>query len=131
MIWQTTRFDIDLHRPRVMGIVNLTPDSLSDGGQHGDAAAGLRHAERLLREGAGSGKRCHGLACELPEVFRETRSGGCIDVDPADKGGLGNKASSLRSVGRFIEFRTKDGEKRGLALLDGHCRQSEEPSGVE
>lgn len=73
----------------------------------------------------------NGLACELPEAFRETRSGGCVDVDPADEGGLGDKASSIRSVGRFIEFRTKDSEKCGLALLDGRCGQSEEPGGVE
>lgn len=35
-----------------MGIVNLTPDSFSDGGEHAEAVAGLRHAERLLKEGA-------------------------------------------------------------------------------
>jgi len=52
MIWQTSRFDIDLETPRVMGIVNLTPDSFSDGGQHDSTQAGLRHAERLLRDGA-------------------------------------------------------------------------------
>jgi len=50
--WQTTRFRIDLARPRVMGIVNVTPDSFSDGGTHADASAALRHAEALLREGA-------------------------------------------------------------------------------
>lgn len=52
MIWQTTRFDIDLDAPKVMGIVNLTPDSFSDGGQHASTALGLRHAEQLLRDGA-------------------------------------------------------------------------------
>jgi len=52
MIWQTSRFDIDLETPRVMGIVNLTPDSFSDGGRHDSTQAGLRHAERLLRDGA-------------------------------------------------------------------------------
>ncbi|MBM3387058.1 MAG: dihydropteroate synthase [Betaproteobacteria bacterium] len=52
MIWQTSRFDIDLTQPRVMGIVNLTPDSFSDGGRHASTEAGLRHAEQLLREGA-------------------------------------------------------------------------------
>ena len=52
MSWQTSRFDIDLSRPRVMGIVNLTPDSFSDGGRHASTEAGLRHAEQLLREGA-------------------------------------------------------------------------------
>lgn len=52
MIWQTSRFQIDLTRSKVMGIVNVTPDSFSDGGQHANAAAALRHCERLLREGA-------------------------------------------------------------------------------
>lgn len=50
--WQTTRFQIDLTWPRVMGIVNITPDSFSDGGRHADASAAIAHAERLLREGA-------------------------------------------------------------------------------
>lgn len=52
MFWQTTRFRIDLTRPQVMGIVNVTPDSFSDGGQHADAASALRHCERLLADGA-------------------------------------------------------------------------------
>ena len=50
--WQTTRFRLDLSKPWVMGIVNVTPDSFSDGGQHPQATAAIAHAERLLREGA-------------------------------------------------------------------------------
>lgn len=41
-----------LHRPRVMGIVNATPDSFSDGGRFLDPAAALDHARRLIAEGA-------------------------------------------------------------------------------
>lgn len=52
MFWQTTRYRIDLAQPRVMGIVNLTPDSFSDGGQHTDPASALRHCEALLAQGA-------------------------------------------------------------------------------
>jgi dihydropteroate synthase len=52
MHWQTSRHRIDLAQPRVMGIVNVTPDSFSDGGQHPDARSALAHCERLLREGA-------------------------------------------------------------------------------
>ncbi|MBC8057001.1 MAG: dihydropteroate synthase [Rhizobiales bacterium] len=52
MHWQTTRFRIDLSRPRVMGIVNVTPDSFSDGGAHASAAAAIAHCEQLLAEGA-------------------------------------------------------------------------------
>lgn len=51
MHWITSRFDIDLSTPKVMGIVNVTPDSFSDGGQHGDALSALRHCEQLMREG--------------------------------------------------------------------------------
>ena len=50
--WRTTRFDIDLSLPKVMGIVNVTPDSFSDGGDHASATEALRHCERLLAEGA-------------------------------------------------------------------------------
>jgi dihydropteroate synthase len=50
--WQTTRFDLDLSRPKIMGIVNLTPDSFFDGGKCFDTAAALRHAEQLLLDGA-------------------------------------------------------------------------------
>lgn len=52
MIWQTSRFAIDLAHPQVMGIVNVTPDSFSDGGRYGSTAAALRHCEQLLKEGA-------------------------------------------------------------------------------
>ncbi|WP_423600673.1 dihydropteroate synthase [Roseateles sp. MS654] len=51
-IWKTTRFDLDLtERPLVMGIVNVTPDSFSDGGQHNDAPRAIDFCERLLGEG--------------------------------------------------------------------------------
>lgn len=52
MHWQTTRFRIDLTRPLVMGIVNVTPDSFSDPGAHAGTAAAVAHCERLLTEGA-------------------------------------------------------------------------------
>ncbi len=52
MFWQTTRFRIDLSHPQVMGIVNVTPDSFSDGGQHASTRAALAHCEQLLKEGA-------------------------------------------------------------------------------
>lgn len=51
-IWRTSRFDIELSRPQVMGIVNVTPDSFSDGGAHATTEAALRHCERLAEQGA-------------------------------------------------------------------------------
>lgn len=50
--WQTSRFTIDLSQPQIMGIVNVTPDSFSDGGLHDDPLAAVRHAEQLLAQGA-------------------------------------------------------------------------------
>ena len=52
MHWQTSRFKIDLAVPKVMGIVNITPDSFSDGGRHASTAAALKYCEKLLRDGA-------------------------------------------------------------------------------
>lgn len=52
-VWQAGRFEIGLDKPKIMGIVNLTPDSFSDGGAYSqNARTALAHAERLLKEGA-------------------------------------------------------------------------------
>ncbi|MBA3772463.1 MAG: dihydropteroate synthase [Ramlibacter sp.] len=50
--WQTSRYRIDLSRPRVMGIVNVTPDSFSDGGRYASTRSALAHCEKLVVEGA-------------------------------------------------------------------------------
>ncbi|CAM4070059.1 dihydropteroate synthase [Bordetella tumulicola] len=46
------RFEFDLERPLVMGIVNVTPDSFSDGGEHADTDSAVSHARRLIDQGA-------------------------------------------------------------------------------
>lgn len=50
--WLTGRFRLQLDRPLVMGIVNVTPDSFSDGGRHVQARAAIAHAQSLLEQGA-------------------------------------------------------------------------------
>lgn len=98
LTWRTSRFAVDLSRPRVMGIVNVTPDSFSDGGHHyaeGDAGPALAHAEQLLKEGAdmldigGESTRpgaqplslAHELARVLPVVREAVTWGIPISVD--------------------------------------------------
>ena len=49
--WHTTRFQLNLSQPLVMGIVNNTPDSFSDGGKYNGQNA-LAHAEKLVNDGA-------------------------------------------------------------------------------
>ena len=51
MHWQTSRYTIDLSTPKVMGIVNVTPDSFSDGGQYASRGAALAHCEQLVKDG--------------------------------------------------------------------------------
>ena len=46
------RFRLDLNRPLVMGVVNITPDSFSDGGKFFDTKAAVAHALQLAEEGA-------------------------------------------------------------------------------
>ena len=46
---------LDLARPRVMGILNVTPDSFSDGGHFIDPDDALRQAERMVAAGVAGG----------------------------------------------------------------------------
>jgi dihydropteroate synthase len=52
MHWQTARYRIDLSRPKVMGIVNVTPDSFSDGGVLADPARAVDAAVQMVADGA-------------------------------------------------------------------------------
>lgn len=76
LIWQTSRFQIDLTQPLVMGIVNLTPDSFSDGGQFFNPLAALKHCEQLLKEGAhildlgGESTRPGAVSVDIDEEWR-------------------------------------------------------------
>ena len=51
-VWQLRARSLPLDRPLVMGIVNVTPDSFSDGGQFFDPEVAVAHARALLAEGA-------------------------------------------------------------------------------
>jgi dihydropteroate synthase len=53
MIWKTRRGTLDLtHCAQVMGILNVTPDSFSDGGAHLQIQTALTHARQMITEGA-------------------------------------------------------------------------------
>lgn len=49
---QCGRYMLELARPLIMGVVNVTPDSFSDGGRFSDAAQAVAHARALVDEGA-------------------------------------------------------------------------------
>ena len=52
-VWRIAGAEIALAEPLLVGILNVTPDSFSDGGRFADADAALAHAERLKADGAG------------------------------------------------------------------------------
>lgn len=52
MIWKTSRREISLEKTLVMAILNITPDSFSDGGKFFSIDAALKRTEKLLNEGA-------------------------------------------------------------------------------
>jgi dihydropteroate synthase len=52
MQWKTARRTIEISRPLVMGILNITPDSFSDGGEFYGADDAIRRAEQMITEGA-------------------------------------------------------------------------------
>jgi len=50
--WHCGAYQLTLNRPLVMGIVNVTPDSFSDGGRFIQTAAAIAHAKQLVQDGA-------------------------------------------------------------------------------
>jgi dihydropteroate synthase len=52
IVWQCGRYKLNIERPLIMGIVNVTPDSFSDGGKYREFDAAVAHAHRLISEGA-------------------------------------------------------------------------------
>lgn len=74
MRWTTTRFDLDLTTPKVMGIVNVTPDSFSDGGHHADPVTALRHCEKLILEGV-----------DILDIGAESTRPGAVALDQAEE----------------------------------------------
>jgi len=66
------RFQLSLDRPLVMGILNVTPDSFSDGGQFTSPDLAVKHARQMIAEGA-----------DLIDLGAESTRPGAQSVDPA------------------------------------------------
>lgn len=73
---QGSRFTLDLSQPRVMGILNVTPDSFSDGGQHHQKDQAVKHALQMMADGAtiidigGESTRPNASPVEVEEEIR-------------------------------------------------------------
>lgn len=74
MKWRCGSFEFDTKMPVLMGILNITPDSFSDGGLYDDAEAALAHAEQMMAEGAA-----------IIDVGGESTRPGSDPVEPAEE----------------------------------------------
>ena len=72
--WRTARGDVSLHRPIVVGILNVTPDSFYDGGRHAGVEAAVRHAAQLIEAGA-----------DIVDIGGESTRPGAATVDAAEE----------------------------------------------
>jgi dihydropteroate synthase len=124
---------MELDRPRVMGIVNVTPDSFFDGGLHAQAAAAQRHCERLLEQGAdildigGESTRPGALAptpdeeCArvLPVLRHALRLGVPVSVDTSEPVVMRAALDAGADIVNDVRSLRRPG---ALALLAGHDR---------
>jgi dihydropteroate synthase len=73
MVLRCGKFSVPLDRPLIMGVVNVTPDSFSDGGRFLDTQSAISHARHLIDEGAdvidvgGESSRPGALAVSIQE----------------------------------------------------------------
>ena len=50
--WRCGKYELSFDRPRIMGVLNVTPDSFSDGGEHFDPDAAIEYGLAMLDAGA-------------------------------------------------------------------------------
>ncbi|HLT26757.1 MAG TPA: dihydropteroate synthase [Zeimonas sp.] len=103
------RFVLSLERPLVMGVLNVTPDSFSDGGRHASLEAATRHARRLIDEGA-----------DLLDIGGESTRPGAAPVPPDEEiRRVVPVLDALRDCGRPLSVDTRRPEVMRAALEHG------------
>lgn len=70
-VWRCGKNELKFDRPRIMGVLNVTPDSFSDGGEHLDTDAAIAHGLKMLDDGA-----------DIIDVGGESTRPGFTPVDP-------------------------------------------------
>lgn len=95
--WSCAGRTLDLSRPRIMGVLNVTPDSFSDGGDHNTPEAAMAAASAMLSEGA-----------DLIDVGGESTRPGFKPVDPEEEFcRLGPVVSWLVKEGALVSVDTR------------------------
>ncbi|WP_302964318.1 dihydropteroate synthase [uncultured Adlercreutzia sp.] len=109
MIWHCGRFDFDTSTPIIMGILNMTPDSFSDGGQFADDAAAVERALEMVGEGAA-----------IIDVGGESTRPGSDPVDPETEWErIGGVIAELAKRELCVSVDTRHAEVAKRALAAG------------
>ena len=132
MILRCGRHEVDLRKPKVMGVVNVTPDSFSDGGQFADANTAISHARRLRDEGAaiidvgGESTRPGAaavpedveLARVLPVIETLARDGAIVSVDTMKPGVMRAAIAAGASMVNDVRALQSPGSMEAVAASD-------------
>lgn len=103
------RFQLDLERPLVMGVVNVTPDSFSDGGKFFDSKTAVAHALRLAEEGA-----------DILDIGGESSRPGALPVSiPQELDRILPVLEGLKGLGKPLSVDTRRPEVMQAALSAG------------
>lgn len=108
-VWRCGAFTLTLDRTLVMGILNVTPDSFSDGGRFADPSAAAPAALQLLQEGA-----------DIVDVGGESTRPGAAPVDPAEEAGrILPSVRVLAEARGVVSVDSRHAEAAGAALAAG------------
>jgi dihydropteroate synthase len=106
---QCGRFFFDLKKPLVMGVVNVTPDSFSDGGRFLDAKAAVDYALRLAEDGA-----------DILDIGGESSRPGALPVSPAQElDRIAPVLAALKNLNKPVSVDTRRPEVMKAALAAG------------
>jgi dihydropteroate synthase len=110
MIWRCRDHTFTLEtRVLVMGVLNLTPDSFSDGGRFVQPAAALEHAQRMIEAGA-----------DILDLGAESTRPGAAPVAPAEQWRrLEPVLGTLANAGRCVSVDTRSADVASRALAEG------------
>lgn len=108
-LWRCGKYTFDTRKPVIMGIINMTPDSFSDGGSFADAAMAVAHAKGLVEEGA-----------LIIDVGGESTRPGAGPVDPSEEWArIAEVVETLAADGICVSVDTRHGEVAAKAVAAG------------
>ena len=109
MKWRCGTFEFDTTMPTLMGILNVTPDSFSDGGRYLDLPAALAHADQMVADGAA-----------IIDVGGESTRPGSDPVAPDEEWNrIGEVVRALAERGVCVSVDTRHAEVAAKAVRAG------------